>query len=114
MAKEWLEKLCAIKWKNYLTQKEAEKIVDSMEPKASWAYNQWESAIERAGYTLENEPFYNKYALWVAMNMIVSDSSSTLKKYIGEEKMFDAVHDLAVDKLTDKDEKFSIRKYFLS
>lgn len=34
------------------------------------------------------------------------------KKYIDEQNLFKAVYDLAVDKLTDKDGRFSIRKYF--
>ena len=46
------------------------------------------------------------------MNMIMSDSSETLRKFIDEESLFKLVHDLAVDKLTDKDEVFSIRSYF--
>lgn len=113
MAKEWLEKLCAIKWKNYLTQREADKIVSEMEPKAPWTYTQWVQAMERNNYTLEKEPCYNSYALWVAMNMIMSDSSTTLQKYIGGDDLFKIVYDLAVDKLTDKDYRFRIRDYFL-
>ena len=45
--------------------------------------------------------------------MIMSDSSSTLEKYVDMGSMFKMVHDLAVDKLTDSDGKFEIRKYFL-
>ena len=44
--------------------------------------------------------------------MVMSDSGSTLKKYVSEENLFDVVYELAVDKLTDKDGVFSIRKYF--
>jgi hypothetical protein len=113
MAKEWLEKLCAIKWKNYLTQREADKIVSAMEPKAPWTYTQWESAMGKNGYAIEQEPFYNSYALWVTMNMIMSDSSVTLQKYIGVDDLFKAVYELAIDKLMDKDGKFAIRHYFL-
>lgn len=44
--------------------------------------------------------------------MIMSDSSETISKYVEKDKLFPFVYDLAVDKLTDKDNVFSIRKYF--
>ncbi len=112
LAQEWLDKLESIKWKNYLTQKEAEKIVSDMEPKAPWSREQWKNAMTQSGFDMEHEPCYNSCALWVTMNMIMSDSSETLKKYVAEEDMFKAVHDLAVDKLEDKDGVFNIRSYF--
>ena len=68
--------------------------------------------MTQSGFDMGHEPCYNSCALWVAMNMIMSDSSETLKKYVAEEEMFKAVHDLAVDKLKDKDGVFNIRSYF--
>lgn len=47
-----------------------------------------------------------------AMQMIMSDSSETLSKYVEQEDLFPLVYDLAVDKLTDKDGVFNIRHYF--
>ena len=111
-ANEWLEKLSAIKWNNYLTPKEAEKIVSEMDPKAPWSRDQWRAAMEQNGYPLEEEPYYNRCALWVTMNMIMSDSSATIGKYVANGDLFKLVHDLAVDKLKDADMKFNIRKYF--
>ena len=111
-AQEWIEKLESIRWKNYLTPKEAESIVNKMMPKAPWSREQWKAAMEQNGYPLENEPCYNQCALWVTMNMIMSDSSQTITKYVENGKLFSMVHDLAIDKLTDKDEAFSVRKYF--
>lgn len=112
LAQEWLDKLESIRWKNYLTHKEAEVIVAKMEPKAPWTRDQWKQAMEQNGYDLEQEPCFNRCALWVTMNMIMSDSIGTLNKYIQPGDIFKAVHDLAVDKLTDKDMHFSIRSYF--
>ncbi|UKK52679.1 hypothetical protein [Prevotella sp. E2-28] len=112
LAQDWLDKLESIKWKNYLTPKEAQKIIDNMNPKAPWTKEQWKSAMEHEEYDLEDEPHYNACALYVAMCMIMSDSGNTLKKYVSEENLFDAVYELAVDKLTDKDGVFSIRRYF--
>lgn len=112
-AMEWLNKLSAVKWKNYLTPKEAEYIVSNMEPKAPWSCEQWKQAMESHGLDMEVEPNYNAPALYTTMNMVMSDSSETLKKYVSEENLFDAVYELAVDKLEDGDGKFSIRRYFL-
>jgi hypothetical protein len=112
LAQEWLWKLSSIKWKNYLTPKEADKIVADMNPKAPWGRDQWRATMEQHGYDLEHEPCYNQYALFVTMEMIMSDSQETLKKYVADDKLFDAVYELAVDKLTDKDMNFNIRHYF--
>ena len=112
LAQEWIEKLCSIKWKNYLTQKEAEKIVSDMEPKAPWSREQWKQAMTQHDFELEHAPCYNSCALWATMNMIMSDSSDTLSKYVDDANLFKAVHDLAVDKLKDKDGVFNIRSYF--
>lgn len=111
-AEEFLNKLESIRWKNYLTPREAERIVGDMVPSAPWSREQWKSAMEKHGYELEYEPCYNRCALWVTMNMIMSDSSETLAKYIDRDKIFDIVYALAVDKLRDKDGKFNIRAYF--
>lgn len=111
-AQEWIEKLESIRWKNYLTHKEAEKIVSMMDPKAPWTREQWNSAMEQEGFELEKQPCYNSCALWVTMNMIMSDSGNTLARYVNNGNQFKLVHDLAVDKLTDKDGVFSVRGYF--
>ena len=111
-AMEWLERLESIRWKNYLTQREAEKIVAAMIPKAPWSREQWMNAMQQAGYPLDDEPCYNRCALWVTMSMIMSDSATTIAKYVDNGNSFKMVHDLAVDKLTDKDGVFSIREYF--
>lgn len=111
-AEEYIDRLEAIKWKNYLTPKEAEAIVAKMNPRAPWTRDQWKAAMEQNGYPLEKEPYYNRYALWVTMNMIMSDSSQTLGKYVSNGDLFKLVYEIAVDKLTDQDEVFNIRKYF--
>lgn len=111
-AQEWIDKLESIRWNNYLTPKEAEKIVSAMKPSAPWSREKWRDAMSQHGYKMEEEPCYNSCALWVTMNMIMSDSSKTLEKYVGGDKLFDAVYDLAIDKLCDEDERFSIRHYF--
>ena len=112
MAQEWIEKLSSIKWNNYLTSKEADNIVANMIPKAPWSREQWKTAMNQNGYALEKEPYYNSCALFVTMSMIMSDSGDTLNKYVDDSRMFEVAHDLAIDKLTDRDKKFNIRHYF--
>ena len=111
-AEEYINKLESVKWDNYLTPTEADKVVAAMVPKAPWSREQWKSAMEQSGFVLEEWPHYNRCALWVTMNMIMSDSSNTLSKFIENANLFKAVHDLAVDKLKDADEKFNVRVYF--
>ena len=112
LAQEWIWKLEAIRWKNYLTPKEAETIVNNMVPKAPWSREQWKTAMAQNGYPLEKEYCYNSCALWVTMSMIMSDSSETLSKYVDSDSVFQLAYDLAIDKLQDKDGMFSIRGYF--
>lgn len=112
MAAEFLDELSSIEWDNYLTPKEAEKIVSGMKPEAPWKRDQWKSAMEQHNLALEKVPYYNSCALWVVMNMKMSDSGDTLAKYIESNKLFEAVYHLAVDSLTDRDKVFNVRRYF--
>lgn len=112
LAQEWLEKLASIKWNNYLTPKEADKVVAGMNPKAPWPKDQWKATMEQNGYPMSKEPYYNKCALYATMNMIMSDSGDTLKKYVEDANLFKVVYELAIDKLTDRDNVFNIRRYF--
>ena len=111
-AEEYINKLEAIKWRNYLTPAEADKIVAAMEPKAPWSRDQWKTAMEQKGLQLEEWPFYNRCALYATMNMIMSDSSNTLSKFVNNGDLFKLVYELAVDKLKDTDRRFMIRSYF--
>lgn len=113
LAQEWLDKLESIRWCQYLTPKEADKIIAGMDPKAPWTREQWKNAMESFGLPLEEQPCYNKCALYVTMSMIMSDSSKTLSKYAADSNaMFEFVHALALDKLKDVDKRFDIRHYF--
>ena len=111
-AQNWIEKLESIKWKNYLTQKEADNIVAGMSPKAPWTKEQWKNAMELQDYPMERQPCYNSCALYVEMNKLMSGSSNTISKYLADEIVFSFVHDMAVDALTDADGNYRIRSYF--
>lgn len=119
-AEEWLMKLESIKWCNYLTPKEAQKIVDGMIPKAPWSREVWKNAMTQLGLPLEEEPYYNSCALWVEMNKQYSDHAQTiadniLKKPLTEipsEQLVKGMYAMALDVLKDRDKHYCIRKYF--
>ena len=113
MAEAWLEELECTAWNNYLTVKEAEKITDAMVPKRPWPRDQWRMMMEQHGFALEEEPYYNRCALYVTMCMIGSDDTDTLKAYAADGvDLFAFIHALALNKLKDKDGVFSVREYF--
>ena len=119
-AQAWIEKLESIEWCNYLTQKEAQKIVDGMVPKAPWSYDVWKNAMTQLGFPLEEEPYYNSYALWVVMNQVYTDHAQTiadniLKKPLSQiptEQLVPGIRALALDLLKDKDGVYCVRSYF--
>jgi hypothetical protein len=111
-AAEWINELESIKWDNYLTPKEAEAIVSAMNPQRPWSRDQWKMLMEQHGYALEEEPYYNRCALYVTMCMIHSDSAETLKRFSSGNDLLEVIHALAIDKLKDRDGNFSVRRYF--
>ena len=119
VAEEMVDSLEAIKWRQYLTPKEAEKIVASMDPKGPWSRELWKSAMESLGLPLEEPPYYNKCALWTEMNKIYSDFGEEIASLIGkplspsDKDIVAACYKMALKNLKDKDGVYDIRKYFL-
>lgn len=119
-AEELVNKLCAIKWDNYLTKEEAEKIVKEMKPSVAWSEEEVINTLTRKGYKTEEEPYYNAHALYATICMKCSDSGETIKDKIlrkvsanfSEAEMLEICYWLALDSLKDKDGVFRIRKYF--
>lgn len=119
LAQEYLDSLCSIMWKNYLTDKEVSAIISKMDPKPLWSKEQWKQVMESLGIETEESPYYNCNALFVAVSMIYSDSAKTIAKLLDKdledittEEMAEATHMLAIDKLKDLDAVFNIRNYF--
>ena len=119
-AEAWIEKLCAIKWHQYLTKKEAQDVINSMIPKAPWTYEAWESAMSKMQLEIEKEYDFNKYATWVAMSQVYTDFGETLAKTLNTplnsipvERLLPIIYDMAMDLLLDKDGVYDIRKYHL-
>lgn len=120
IAEMWLEKLEAGRWNNYLTEDEAEKIVESLEEKVGdmtvlrheWGYDTLKSAVEGMGGMMAEAPFYNCWALWATMNMLVSDHRNTVDKFIQPAMRVKFYYHLALDKLKDVDRPHFVREYF--
>ena len=121
LAQEYIDKLCSIKWKNYLTKKEASDIIGKMNPSATWDMQEWLDEMEKLGLSMEDKPYYNDYALYIAMNQVISDHGETIVIIKGEKSLSDINEDelvkyaykLALDLLKDKDGVYNIREYFL-
>lgn len=118
-AEAWIDKLEAVKWKQYLTKSEAEKIIAGMNPRAPWNRETWSNAMDSIGLAKEEWPYYNSCSLWVEMNKQYSDQGETVAELIGmplaqipAEKIVPAMYKMALNLLKDKDGVYSIRKYF--
>jgi hypothetical protein len=120
VAEEMIDKLEAIKWHQYLTRKEAENIISRMKPEAPWKYDVWQAAMTKLGIPMEDQPYYNAYALWCEMNKQYSDHAQSLADKVWKkplstipaEDIVPAIHALAIDVLRDKDGVYNIRSYF--
>ncbi len=118
LAQEWLEKLESIEWHQYVTAKEAEKIVGNMNPKAPWPRDVWKQAMESFGLPMDEAPYYNRCALWVEMNKIYSDFGDEIAALLGkplnpnDNDIITACYKMALKNLKDKDHVYDIRKYF--
>ena len=121
LAQEYIEKLCAIKWKNYLTKNEALDIIGKMNPEAIWNIQEWLDEMDKLGFCMKDKPYYNDYALYIAMNQVISDHGETIVAIkgekslsdISEEELVEYAYRLAIDLLKDKDGVYDIREYFL-
>lgn len=111
-AQELIERLCAVEWDNYLTEREAEEITSKMEPQRPWPREQWKTMLEQHGYKFDEEPYYNRWALYTTMCMIYSDDIESLKHFANGVDMFEFIHALALNKLKDKDRVYNVREYF--
>lgn len=120
LASDFLDELCAVKWKNYLSEKEASSIISNMTPKPIWNYDTVIQSLKELGLPIEEDPSYNSYALYVTISSIYSDSADSIAAIMGKTKdvvensdMLKACYKLAIDKLKDSDGMFNARKYFL-
>ena len=119
IAEEMIDQLESIRWRQYLTPKEAENIVARMSPAAPWSRDTWRKTMESLGLPLEEAPAYNSCALWTEMNKVYSDFGEELAGLMGktlspaDKDIVTACYRLAIRNLKDKDGVYDIRKYFL-
>jgi len=119
VAQDMVDELEAIKWKQYLTPKEADRIFAAMDPKGPWSRDVWKSTMESFGLPLEEAPYYNRCALWIEMNKIYSDFGEEIAALLGkplqptDKDIISACYRMALKNLKDKDGVYDIRKYFL-
>lgn len=117
LAREVVEKLEATAWNNYLSESEAGEIVSQFINQdgtkgAKVSYAQFVRFIESIGGMIEEKPFYNRYALWVTINMIYSDVYRELEAEVGKDKVMPLIYRLSIAKLHDPDRPCFIRPYF--
>jgi len=118
-AEEMVDKLESIKWHQYLTPKEAEKIIAGMDPRAPWSRDQWKNAMATFGLPTEEAPYYNSCALFVEMSKMYSDFGEEIAALLGkplaptDKDIIAACYKMALKTLRDKDGVYDIRKYFL-
>lgn len=109
-----------LKYYNYLTEGEAERIVDSFVNQDGSRGAKWDdpdeffSQVEGMGGKIEDEPYYNKWALYATANKFASDHHSVINKWVGgdRERYLEACYELAVTQLEDKDKLNWVRWYF--
>lgn len=109
-----------LKYYNFLTESEAEDIVEKFNNQDGTKGPKWRDSeevfrkVEELGGRTEGEPHYNKWALYVAMNKFSSDQHSVIIKWVGDDKdkYFETCYDLALTQLKDKDRPCWIRPYY--
>lgn len=101
----------------FLTEKEAYKIVDAFENYDGSRGPKWQpqvlfSAVESLGGKRAEMGKYNCWALYAVMNMKHSDEGGVLKNYAQGEEYAKMCYMLAVAQLMDRDKRFHVRRYF--
>ena len=105
------------KYKNYLTENEAQHIVSNMinfdnTKGAKWTPEELKNAINTLGGKCEIEGQYNWWAMYVTAQMVRSDEWGVLRSIVDPSKEAAVCYELAKAKLLDKDGLFNVRLYF--
>jgi hypothetical protein len=100
---------------NYLTLDEAKNIMADFvnydgSKGAKWSCAEIEKFLTAKGIATEQSPYYNSYALAVAMNRIYSDYGGEIKDLTDDEAV--ACYNFALRDLKDPDRPRWIREYF--
>lgn len=116
LAEEWVSMLEAICWNNFLTESQAKSVVENIinqdgSTGPHWSMETFFSLITTKGFALEEEPYFNKYALWAIANIHYSDHAQSVAEDMGyksindvsNEKMGLSMYRKAVESLKDPD-----------
>lgn len=102
--------------RNYLSEQEARAIVEQMDPQPTWELDELEKTLESMSLPIEEPPHFNRWALLTTMMMIQSDEGQELKNMLKvssrDGRLLVGIYNLAKARLTDKDGRFNIRRYF--
>lgn len=118
LARQWIEKLEAMEWNNYLTKAEAEEIVKDFQNQdgsrgAHWSYDIFKAAVESPNAPLAEPPYFNCWAMWAVANMKYSDHSRTLTEIgVPSDKIPNTCYRLAKDNLKDVDRPHFVKDYW--
>lgn len=117
LAEKWLSKLEAGAWNNYLSKGEAEEIVSKLINQDGtrgphWDYATFKGAVESLGGRMQEEPFYNCWALWATACMLWSDHAKSASEFVPKEQMPKYFYHMAVEQLKDIDRPKFVRDYF--
>lgn len=101
----------------FLTEKEAKKIVDHFENfdgtrGAKWQPNVLFNAVESLGGKKSEPGKYNCWTMYVLMNMMHSDYGGVLMTVVQGEAYAKTAYMMSVAWVNDKDRPYSIRQYF--
>lgn len=127
LAHATIEFLSAMEFHNFVTMAEATEVAlhfinddtvltGSAEASkgAHWSMDALKSFLTQKGLPMEEKPYYNWPALWLAVNMIYSDFADVIAEAVGKdsEKIATTCYKMAIKKLKDLDRPHFIREYF--
>lgn len=109
-----------LKYNNFLTESETDRILSSFVNEdgtrgAKWRdYEDLFHRVKEMGGKVECEPYFNKWALYVAMNKAASSQHSLITKWVGDnkDKYVEACYELALTQLKDKSKPNWVRSYY--
>jgi hypothetical protein len=103
---------------NYMTEKEAKKVVDGFiafdgNRGQKWSMDAITEELKKVGAMPEERHHFNKWMLYAVMNSEYADYGGVLQKLgVSSQDMPKAIYYMALAKIDDKDRKMSLRQYY--
>lgn len=125
VAKKWLELLEPVVWNNYLSLEQARDMASKLVNQDGstgphWSMETFFGVVPKLGGKYDDEPYYNRYALWLVANAHYSDFAVSTSEDMGYrsvsevpgEKMALSMYRKAVESLKDVDRIHYIADYY--